>query len=281
MNRVWGPWASQHHSGPLRVLRTFIRRGAVIFTVREVPVLRAVVVLGALLIVPNFPLGAQARGVLVGVVVDGTSGASLAGAVVSVINTDFKTVSDENGGFVVSDLGAGEITLRAELPGYTSVVEKIEVTPAEVGLVQIRLGRVEVVLEELVVVAQRASRRSGSSVAEIVVSDTDFSHTAADLLAEKVPGLEIRGQDGALGGGVQIRIRGATSISLTNDPAIYVDGALAYDGRSGSSFLHVLELIPASVVARIRVLRGPSAGAQFANASNGVILIETNTGGNR
>ena len=280
MNRVWGPWASQHHSGPLRVLRTFIRRGAVIFTVREVPVLRAVVVLGALLIVLNFPLGAQARGVLVGVVVDGTNGASLAGAIVSVTNTDFKTVSDENGGFVVSDLSAGEITLRAELPGYSSVVEKIEVTPAEVGLVQIRLGRVEVILEELVVVAQRASSRSGSSVAEIL-TNTDDTRTAVDLLAEKVPGLEIRGHDGALGTGVQIRIRGSSSISLTNDPAIYVDGVLAYDGRSGSSFLHVLELIPANAVVRIRVLRGPSASARFANVSTGVILIETTRGANR
>ena len=171
------------------------------FTVRGVLVLRAVVVLGALLIVPNFPLGAQARGVLVGTVVDETSGGSLAGAVVSVINTDFKTVSDEDGGFVVSYLGAGEITLRAELPGYASMVETIEVTPAEVGLVQIRLGRLEAMLEELVVVAQRASRGSGFSVAE-VLSNTDDSHTAADLLAQKVPGLQIRG-NGQVGSGVQ------------------------------------------------------------------------------
>ena len=249
-------------------------------TIRGVWLLRAGVVLGALLFVPSFPLGAQARGVLVGTVVDGTSGEPLVAAAISVINTDFKMVSDEDGRFAVSYLGAGEITLRAELPGYTSVVETVEVTPGETGLVQMRLDRFEAILEELVVVVQRASSRSGSSVAEIL-TNTDDTRTAVDLLAEKVPGLEIRGHDGALGTGVQIRIRGSSSISLTNDPAIYVDGVLAYDGRSGSSFLHVLELIPANAVVRIRVLRGPSASARFANVSTGVILIETTRGANR
>ena len=38
-------------------------------------------------------------------------------------------------------------------------------------------------------------------------------------------------------------------------------------------------MIPASVVVRIRVLRGPSAGAQYPDGNNGVILIETRQGG--
>ena len=254
-------------------------------TVRGVRLLRAGVVLAVSLIVPSFPLGAQARGVLIGTVVDGGSGEPIPGVVISVINTDVKMLSEDDGRFGFSYLGAGEITLRAELPGYTSVVETVEVTPAETGFVQMRLGRFDAMLEELVVSAQRGSRRSGSAVGEILKDNTDESRTALDLLAEKVPGLEIRGgYDAALGigGGALIRIRGSSSITVGNDPAIYVDGVLMYDGRGvGSSSLHVLDLISASEVARIRVLRGPSASAEFAEAFNGVILVETNRGTQR
>ena len=41
-----------------------------------------------------------------------------------------------------------------------------------------------------------------------------------------------------------------------------------------STGLHVLELIPASEVERIRVLRGPSAAVEYPDATHGVILVE-------
>ena len=39
--------------------------------------------------------------------------------------------------------------------------------------------------------------------------------------------------------------------------------------------LNALELIPAERVLRIRVLRGPAAAAEYADAASGVILVET------
>ena len=252
------------------------------FTPRGASLLRTGVVLAVLLIVPSFPLSAQTRGVLIGTVVDRESDEPIEGVVVSVANTDVVMLSGKDGRFAVSYVGGGELTLRAELPGYFSVVETVEVTPAETGFVQMRLGSFESMLEELVVTAERRSKDSGSSVGEVLADDTGDLRTALDLLAEQVPGLEIRGGDNAALGfasGARIRLRGSSSISGRNDPTIYVDGALAYDGRrAGSSSLHVLELIRASDVSRIRVLRGPSAGAEFADAFNGVILIETDRG---
>ena len=249
------------------------------FTPRGASLLRTGVVLAALLIVPTSPLSAQARGALIGTVVDRETNEPIEGVVVSVANTDVTMLSGEDGMFAVSYVGGGALTLRAELPGYFSVVETVEVTPAETGFVQLRLGSFESMLEELVVTANRGSQDAGSSVGEVLADDSGDLRTALDLLAEQVAGLEIRGGDIAalgFGSGARIRLRGSSSISGRNDPAIYVDGALVYDGRrGGSSSLHVLEQIHATDVSRIRVLRGPSAGAEFADAFNGVILIET------
>ena len=110
------------------------------------------------------------------------------------------------------------------------------------------------------------------------------SMTAADLLAQRVPGLIVDRTSGAVGGGARVLIRGVSSMSGSNAPAIYLDG-IRIDDRSaplrGSrepQALHALELIPASEVKQIRVLRGPAAAASYGAASNGVILIETRRG---
>jgi iron complex outermembrane receptor protein len=252
------------------------------FTLRGASLLRTGVVLAVLLIVPTSPLSAQARGVLIGTIVDRGSDEPIEGVVVSVVDTDVVILSGEDGRFAVSYVGGGELTLRAELPGYFSVVETVEVTAAETGFVQMRLGSFESMLEELVVTAQRGSKDSGSSVGEVFADDIGDLRTALDLLSEQVPGLMIRGGTNSalgLGTGAKIRLRGSSSITGHNDPTIYVDGVLEYDGRRpGSTSLHVLELINASDISRIRVLRGPAAGAEFAEAFNGVILIETNKG---
>jgi outer membrane cobalamin receptor len=57
------------------------------------------------------------------------------------------------------------------------------------------------------------------------------------------------------------------------EPAIYIDGIRA--GEGGNNAMLSLEQIPAANVLRIRVLRGPSAAAAYADAASGVILVET------
>ena len=70
----------------------------------------------------------------------------------------------------------------------------------------------------------------------------------------------------------------------SNAPAIYLDGvriddrSSALPGSREPQAFHTLELIPASEVKQIRVLRGPAASARYAGAANGVILIETRRG---
>ena len=65
---------------------------------------------------------------------------------------------------------------------------------------------------------------------------------------------------------------------LNNDPVIYVDGIRVSD-RTGAAQVHILELIPAEDVERIRILRGPAAAAAYTDANSGIILVETRRGG--
>lgn len=205
---------------------------------------------------------------IVGTVVDESSGEPLEGATVSLAEQGVSASTDANGVFQLSSVPTGDLTARVELPGYVTLVEQIEVLSDEVGLLQFRVSRVAAALEGLLVRA-RGQAVQGPSVTEAEPGKM-FVQSALDLLREQMPGVVIRSSAGAETG---IRIRGSSSL-LNNDPAIYLDGIRIGDAGSVSA-LHTLEQIPAERVARIRVLRGPSAAARFADANNGVILVET------
>lgn len=251
-------------------------------TFRSVPLL-PVALAGVLLVVGHaFPLQAQTRGSLVGSVVDEATEAPLEGATITVLNADLNAEVNEEGEFLLPEVPAGEVTVRVEQPGYTSVVEQVEVTAGDVTFLRVSLPRMEALLREILV---QAGRRPASGSAETQVrgeDDDGNSETAADLLDERVPGVDITRGTGIVGTGSSVRIRGVSSISLSNSPAIYLDGVRIDEGGSstaaGKTGLHALETIPASQVERIRILRGPSAAAQYAESANGIILVETRRG---
>ena len=220
---------------------------------------------------------------LMGIVLQEGSDQPLPGATLMILETQRSVVTDANGEFSFPELTPGKVVLRAGLDGYASVVESLEVASNEVGFVQLRLPPIFAALDELFVIAERSFGRAGYQEASVRNDDGDLG-TAADLLEGKVLGLDLRRNSGSAAGGARVQVRGPNSLFLSNEPVIYVDG-IRVSSRFGSLDsrtsvgLHALEMIPASVVERIRVLRGPSAGARYPDANNGVILIETRQGG--
>jgi hypothetical protein len=196
-----------------------------------------------------------------------------------ILETQRSVVTDANGEFSFPELTPGEVVLSVGLDGYASVVESLEIASNELGFVHLRLTPLFAALDEILVIAERSFGRAGYHDAS-VQNDDGVLGTAADLLEGKVLGLDLRRNAGSAGGGARVQLRGPSSLFLSNEPVIYVDGVRissrirSLDSRN-SAGLHSLEMIPASVVERIRVLRGPSAGAQYPDATNGVILIET------
>ena len=221
-------------------------------------------------------LTAQTSGSLVGTVMDASSGAVLEGATVSVVGMGIDdAVTDADGRFLLPQLPAGRVRLRIALSGYSSVVESIDVSPTEVARVRVLIPRVDATVEELLVMMARVQRsRTGAAVAEVRRRGNP-PRNALDLLKQE-PGVVVQLSGGTLSGGARIRVRGSSSLQ-NNDPAIYLDGVRIDDGQ-GSAAVHVLELIPADEVERIQILRGASADAAYADAVNGVLLIETRRG---
>ena len=222
---------------------------------------------------------AQARGTIVVWAVDATSFERLVGARIRLDTGELTADTDEEGRVVFPRVPVGEVTLRVTHAGYGSVVEALSVTSTEETLLQVQLPRIEAILSEILVLAdrEREGRARGHSEARVEAEDSG-PMTAADLLARQVPGLRVDQSSGVIGSGTRVRIRGTSSISGREAPHIYLDGlrisnddAPLVGSREGQG-LYVLEMIPASEIKRIRVLRGPAAAAQYGESANGVIL---------
>src|SRR6185436_7455618 len=107
-----------------------------------------------------------------------------------------------------------------------------------------------------------------------------------DMLSVNVPGVRIMRASGGIGTGGTTRIRGSGSLSLSNEPLIYIDGvrsnnqaavrSYGFNGQESPS--RVNDLNPEEIES-IEVLKGPSAATIYGTeAWNGVIQIITKRG---
>lgn len=227
------------------------------------------------------PLAGQELGSLTGRVLSQGDLLPLPGARVILPQSGDRVVTDEDGTFSFGAVPAGEVVMRVERDGWVSLVESVSVAPLEVSLVQFQLHRIGALLDELLVVAGRGVEEASRGHSEGVVRGGDGSaRTATDLLMRNVPGLSVVRGDGSAGAAVRVRLRGVNSITLTDQPSVFLDGVRIDDGNGLAgggigSAINLLDQIPAAQVTRIRVLRGPAATSAYPNSAAGVILIET------
>src|SRR6266700_1739005 len=244
------------------------------------------VVLG---IVAPGSLAAQG-GAIAGTVVNRASGAPVADAQIAVVGTTLLTFSDAGGRFRLSDV-----------PGATAVlqVRRIQYRPAQdtvhVGDANVRIALEEKALElEGVVVtgtpAATAQRELGNALSRIdaaAILQQAPINSFQDLLNGRAAGVLIQPATGAVGSGSRIRIRGASSFSLGNQPLVYVDGVrVDADFASGpqnqdfgSSSISRFNDFKPDDIASIEILKGPAAATLYGTeASNGVIQIISKRG---
>ena len=220
---------------------------------------------------------AQGEGFLEGVVVDGRSLLPVEGARITVSGQGADRITDADGAFSFGVVPIGVVQFRVEHDGYSSSVEQVEVVPDAGTFLQLSLAPITAILDQLLV---RSGRRQADLDA-VDQSDSDSGDSAADLLTQRLPGVRVDRGTGALGGGVEVRVRGVGSISGAREPAIFLDGVRLNPSRApGLSLrttpgLQILDEIPASTVQSIRVLRGPSASVAYGESADGVIIIET------
>jgi len=242
------------------------------------------------------PAAAQEAGRITGTVTD-PSGTPLSEVQVYVVGLQLGAISRADGRFLILNVPAGEHTLRAERIGRSAGEVEVTVAAGETVTNDFVLQSQALGLDEIVVTgtAGAARRREvGNSITQINIEDIPDRPTAvSDLLQGSAPGIELTGGGAQLGQGRQIRLRGNSSISMTNQPIIFVDGirmmdgafprvrsaAVAPQGRGAQITASPLDNINPNDIDRIEVIKGSAATTLYGTeASAGVIQIFTKRG---
>ncbi|MCC5929072.1 MAG: TonB-dependent receptor [Cyclobacteriaceae bacterium] len=145
------------------------------------------------------------------------------------------------------------------------------------------------ILREVVVVGYGEQSRStvtGSIASIDAKSIENIPMLGPDQLMQgRAPGVEVRTNSGEPGGGIVVRVRGATSISGSSDPLYVIDGipvqsnSLSDARILGARPTNPLADINPADIESIEVLKDASATAIYgARAANGVVLITTKRG---
>ena len=242
------------------------------------------------------PAAAQGTGATMrGQVTDSAGRRPLADAEVYVV-TDAGTIArsartNAAGQYSMVGIPAGTHTARVRLVGFAPRAQRVTLTDGQSAVVDFVLGERLTQLNEVVVTGTGgvSQRRAVGNVIETIKAEDVLAVAPArsveQLVGARTPGLIVLPATGQVGTGAQLRVRGASSLSLSNEPLIYIDGVRmdanasrgqAQRGGAGASRLN--DINPEDIES-IEVLKGPAASTLYGTeASNGVIQIITKRG---
>lgn len=216
-----------------------------------------------LLLQPTF---AFQKSLTVGKILDAQDQTPLIGVSVRVKNGKTGTTTDQNGKF---SLAAPEnATLVITYLGYDT--KEVNVTGPEllISLSKNNQGLNEVVVIGYGSVAKKNVVGAVASIGEAQIKDRPITRID-QALAAQMPGVQVQSVSGTPGAALQIRVRGAASVSGSNDPLYIVDGVPVDD----------LGDIDPATIQSVDVLKDASAAAIYgARGSNGVVLVTTKKG---
>lgn len=206
-------------------------------------------------------------------IVTNENGEGIPGATVKIEGTETSTVTDQNGNFSIqlSDgyetliiSGEGLRTQKIYLTGQNSLSIKMQSGSSSDGMVNMGIG-------------SQSKDGLTSSVSSIAAEDVSPAPLINLEQANQgvTAGLFVQNSSGKLGQGTNVRIRGGSSLSASNQPLYVVDGVPLTSGNQSN--------INPSNIESIEILKDAAATAIYGTrAANGVIIITTkggNTGG--
>ncbi|NMM50372.1 SusC/RagA family TonB-linked outer membrane protein [Marinigracilibium pacificum] len=232
-----------------------------------------------ILTLTSYMIQAQVKGTI-----KDESGEAIPGVSVFIKGTTKGAVSNAAGEYSV-DATEGEILIFSFI-GY----QTIELTVSDNNQIDVVMHEAQTELSEFVVTALGVERKKASlSYAVQEVDGGKLTQTGEQnylgALSGKVAGVQITNPSSAsIGGTVNIRIRGANSISGNAQPLFVVDGIpISNDNFSntynGRDYGNLAQDINSNDIESISVLKGPAASALYGiRGKNGVILITTKKG---
>ena len=241
------------------------------------------------------------QGTITGRVTDAATGQPVSAAQVNVVGTTLGAQANQDGQFTIRGVNPGSIEVRALRVGFAESKQTVTVTAGQTATANFAMRAVVTTLAPVVTTATGEQRRVevGNAIAQVDASkivESQAVSNIADVLVAKAPGvMVIPGTQ--TGAGVRVRVRGTSSLSLTNNPIYVIDGVRVEGGTgslpntgAGTGALSTSISVGGTTPSRagdlnpeeiesIEIVRGPSASTLYGtDAANGVIVITTKKG---
>jgi TonB-linked SusC/RagA family outer membrane protein len=240
---------------------------------------------------------AQQTRIITGTVFEAVTSEAVPGATVIVKDTVIGAITEPDGSFTLTGVPVGDVVLQVSSASH----QLSEITvPANQSAVRVELQLAQA--EEIVITGRapqifRKNLANGASVVQGDALNEVPSQTISDAMQGKIAGANIQSNSGAPGGGIQLQLRGISTIQGRTTPLYVVDGVVVSDvaiasgmnvvtaSAGGSSASNqdnavnrIADINPADIE-NIEVLKGAAAAALYGSkASNGVVVITTKRG---
>jgi TonB-dependent starch-binding outer membrane protein SusC len=195
-------------------------------------------------------------------------GEPLVGVNIIVKGSTIGAVSDVNGNYTIT-VPSDAITLVFSFIG----METREETIGDQMVINMTLSPDALSMSEIVVVGYGTLKKSDVTGSLVSVSSEDFNKQPLNRIDQALQGrsagVQVIQTSGQPGGEYKIRIRGANSISGSNDPLYVIDGMI----------IDNLNSLNVNDIQSIEILKDASATAIYGSrGANGVVLITSKSG---
>ncbi|MDQ3310048.1 MAG: TonB-dependent receptor plug domain-containing protein, partial [Gemmatimonadota bacterium] len=208
---------------------------------------------------------------------------------VNIVGTSARASTNEQGQYTIRGVPARQVTVQVTRVGFAEQARSIAVGAGATATANFALQQQAVQLAEIVTTATGDRRRVevGNAITQVNAAQLVETRPVAnmsDLLTARAPGVQVL-PGNSTGTGARVRIRGTSSLSLSNDPIYIIDGVRMQSstnsssiGVGGSTPSRASDINPEEIES-IEVVKGPSAATLYGtDAANGVIVIKTKRG---
>lgn len=240
------------------------------------------------------------EGVITGTVTDAETGEPIPGVNIYLPDLETGAATDAEGVYRITNIPEGTYLVRATYVGYQAFESEANILADQETTLDIAMKTSALELGEMVVsgLASSVKRENlANSVSKVTAEELTGGTspvTVDNALQGKVVGTNMVSSSGAPGGGVDIKLRGISTLGAgSSQPLIIVDGVYINneelqtgvsavsnqaDPEQDDGANRLADLNPDEIES-IEVLKGPSAAAIYgARANAGVVIIETKRG---
>ena len=203
------------------------------------------------------------------------SNETVIGATVQVKGTHNGVITNENGEYTIKNVSPGQVLVFSMIGMNT-----VEKTVGSQNRIDVLMDA-GVLIDEVVVTGYQTQRKVDLTGSVSSLSSDQFMQTnplsLEQALKGKISGVQVMNNDGAPGGGITIKIRGASSITAGSSPLYVIDGFPL--PISDDPLESPLATISPDAIESISILKDVSSTAIYgAQGANGVVLITTKKG---